>query len=272
MKKAISYEEIILNKNDSNIISKEKIDFSKEINTIEEDNTENEIIINKKNAVNNIIRLNKIPNPKQHEKNIKIKLPENKNTIHRSITYNLTTKKYPNGTYKGFIFNGKREKNGTMFFDNGAKYEGQWKNDKKHGKGVFTSSHYFDCKNFVGMKYEGEFKDDKFDGFGITTYTNGDKYEGEWKNNKQYGKGVVTYFNGEKYDGEWIDGFFEGIGIFYLKNGERFEGRFKDNKYNGYGKYFYLNGEWLEGIFKNDHPSGNCLLHKKDGSIINVAH
>ena len=272
LKKAISYEEIILNKNDSNIISKEKIDFSKEINTIEEDNTENEIIINKRNAVNNIIRLNKIPNPKQHEKNIKIKLPENKNTIHRSITYNLTTKKYPNGTYKGFIFNGKREKNGTMFFDNGAKYEGQWKNDKKHGKGVFTSSHYFDCKNFVGMKYEGEFKDDKFDGFGITTYTNGDKYEGEWKNNKQYGKGVVTYFNGEKYDGEWVDGFFEGIGIFYLKNGERFEGRFKDNKYNGYGKYFYLNGEWLEGIFKNDHPSGNCLLHKKDGNIINVAH
>ena len=53
------------------------------------------------------------------------------------------TKKYPNGTYKSFIFNGKREKNGTMFFDSGAKYEGQWKNDKKNGKGVF----YFDCKN-----------------------------------------------------------------------------------------------------------------------------
>ena len=56
------------------------------------------------------------------------------------------------------------------------------------------------------------------------------------------------------------------------KNGERYEGRFKNNKYNGYGKYFYLNGEWLEGIFKNDHPIGNCLLHKNDGTIINVFH
>ena len=82
----------------------------------------------------------------------------------------------------------------------------------------------------------------------------------------------MTYFNGEKYEGDWKEGFFEGIGIFYLKNGERFEGRFKDNKYNGYGKYFYINGEWLEGIFKNDHPSGNCLLHKKDGTVVNVLH
>ena len=279
LKKSISSEEIsISNKNKTDKI-KEKNDETKsinsfkineEINSIKEENKENDII-NKKNPVTNIIRINKIPNPKQSEKNThNIKLSNN--MIQRSITYNLTTKKYPNGTYKGIICNGKREKNGIMFFDNGAKYEGQWKNDKKHGKGVFTSSHYFDCKNFVGMKYEGDFKDDKFEGYGVTTYTNGDKYEGEWKNNKQYGKGVVTYFNGEKYDGEWIDGFFDGIGIFYLKNGERYEGRFKDNKYNGYGKYFYLNGEWLEGIFKNDHPSGNCLLHKKDGNIVNVVH
>ena len=33
-----------------------------------------------------------------------------------------------------------------------------------------------------------------------------------------------------------------------------------------------LNGDWLEGIFKNDRPSGKCLLHKADGSIVNVTH
>ena len=124
----------------------------------------------------------------------------NNNLKSKNTSFNYVTKKYPNGTYKGYILNDKREKHGIMMFDNGAKYEGQWKNDKKNGKGVFTSSHYFNCENNVGMKYEGEFKDDKFDGYGITMYTNGDKYEGEWKNNKQYGKGVVTYFNGEKYE------------------------------------------------------------------------
>ena len=228
--------------------------------------------INKRNTITNIILVNK-------NQKIKSNIPQNKtnqkisnNIIDKTATFNYVIKKYSNGTYKGYISNEKRERTGIMLFDNGAKYEGQWKNDKKNGKGVFTSSHYFDCKNFVGMKYEGEFKDDKFEGYGITTYTNGDKYEGEWKNNKQYGKGIVTYFNGEKYEGDWREGFFDGIGTFFLKNGERFEGRFKDNKYNGYGKYFYLNGEWLEGIFKNDHPSGNCLLHKKDGTVVNVTH
>ena len=223
---------------------------------------------NKKNYINNIIRLNKVNYSNINNINSITNISDK--NIPKNISYNYVTKKYPNGTYKGYILNEKREKNGIMIFDNGAKYEGQWKNDKKNGKGIFTSSHYFDCKNFVGMKYEGEFKDDKFDGFGITTYTNGDRYEGEWKNNKQYGKGIVTYFNGEKYDGDWIEGKFDGLGTFFLKNGERFEGRFKDNKYNGYGKYIYLNGDWLEGIFKNDHPSGKCLLHKKDGTIVNV--
>ena len=197
-----------------------------EINDISNDNKEISYEKNnKKNTVTNISRINKTTN-NNFNKVI------NSNIKSKNISFNYVTKKYPNGTYKGYILNDKREKNGVMIFDNGAKYEGQWRNDKKNGKGIFTSSHYYNCENYVGMKYEGEFKDDKFDGYGITMYTNGDKYEG----------------------------------------GERFEGKFKGNKYNGYGKYYYLNGDWLEGIFKNDRPSGKCLLHKADGSIVNVTH
>ena len=277
-KREISYEEIIRdkNKNEKNKINNENNDITNSFNSNNknEDNSGKKEINNNvnnkiQNKITNIIRVNKIPNLKSNNNaNPKI----SNSTISKSKTYNLITKSYPNGTYKGYILNDKREKSGIMIFNNGAKYEGQWKNDKKHGKGVFTSSHYFDCKNNVGMKYEGEFKEDKFEGFGITLYTNGDKYEGEWKNNKQYGKGIVTYFNGEKYEGDWREGMFDGIGTFFLKNGERFEGRFKDNKYNGYGKYFYINGDWLEGIFKNDHPFGNCVLHKNDGTVVNVIH
>ena len=274
LKKEISFEEEISERkvnNDkiNNENNNKTISFNSSIkidgnSKIKESNNENN---NKQNRITNIIRVNKIPNPKS-DIHTNPKITNNSNQ--KKLTY--ITKKYPNGTYKGYIYNDKREKSGIMLFDNGAKYEGQWKNDKKQGKGVFTSSHYFDCKNFVGMKYEGDFKEDKFEGYGITLYTNGDKYEGEWKNNKQYGKGIVTYFNGEKYEGDWREGMFDGIGTFFLKNGERFEGRFKDNKYNGYGKYFYLNGDWLEGVFRNDHPSGNCILHKKDGTVVNVVH
>ena len=41
---------------------------------------------------------------------------------------------YENGKYEGIIIKGKREKTGTMEYNDGTKYEGEWNNDKKHGK------------------------------------------------------------------------------------------------------------------------------------------
>ena len=224
--------------------------------------------ISLENSINSYQNKNKINN---NRNNINLRYYcSQKNLNKKTEDSQKQIKEYENGLYDGIIIDGKREQNGVMIYKNGAKYEGEWKNDKKDGKGVFTSSHYYNCRKNVGMKYEGEFRDGKLEGYGITTYTNGDKYEGEWKNNKQYGKGTVSYFDGDRYCGEWKDGKFEGIGVFYLKNGEKYEGRFVNNKYNGYGKYFYIDGSYLEGIFRNDHPKGNCLLHKNDGSVVNV--
>ncbi len=227
-------------------------------------NKSNNIIYSNYN-LNNLSKDNLLNN----NTNLTLNEEESKDNL---ILYPNQIKEYFNGKYDGIIINNKREIRGTMLYYNGAKYEGEWKNDKKNGKGIFITSHYFNCKNQVGMKYEGEFKEDKIEGIGIGTYSNGDKYEGEWKNYKPYGRGKVVYMGGASYDGEWMNGKFEGLGVFYLHNGERFEGKFSDSKYNGYGKYFYNNGDYLEGIFKNDRPFGNCLLHKLDGQIINLAH
>ena len=183
----------------------------------------------------------------------------------QNVRYRKTKKEYHDGRYEGIIINNKREIKGIMYYKNGSKYEGQWRNDKKHGKGVFISQNYNNPK-LIGIKYEGEFNNDKIEGYGVGKYTSGDKYEGEWKNNKQYGRGVLIYKEGGKYIGEWKNGKLNGNGIYYLKNGERFEGNFIDDKYNGYGKYYYNDGEFLEGIFKNDLPSGSCILHKIDGT------
>ena len=40
-----------------------------------------------------------------------------------------------------------------VIYDNGDKYLGDYKDDKKHGKGIFTLPN--------GDKYEGDWKDDK---------------------------------------------------------------------------------------------------------------
>ena len=194
---------------------------------------------------------------------------ENKLMIEKSeINYISNKKFFEDGEYEGIIINGKREIRGTMKYKNGSIYKGQWKNDKWHGKGLYRTQNY-NNPNFIGILYEGEFNNDKIEGYGIGKYSSGDQYEGEWKNNKQYGRGILNYVGGGKYIGEWKYGKLDGEGIYYLKNGERFEGKFLDNKYNGYGKYYYINGDYLEGIFKDDLPTGDCLLHKIDGTTEN---
>lgn len=56
-----------------------------------------------------------------------------------------------------------------MYAESGHCYEGEWKDDQKHGKGKYT------CKEF---SYDGEWVDGYMCGKGTYTYENGDKYVG----------------------------------------------------------------------------------------------
>jgi len=58
-----------------------------------------------------------------------------------------------------------------MKYSDGSVYEGDWKDDKRHGTGKYTSS--------LGT-YEGEWSHDQRNGKGIMRYANGDVYEGSW--------------------------------------------------------------------------------------------
>ena len=220
-----------------------------------------ELCIKPNNIKNNSLLKNKNGKTRNFSENKNVLAIDNKS----ELNFISNEKHFRDGKYKGILINGKREKKGIMKYRKGGTYEGEWKNDKRHGKGIFISQNYNNPSS-TGIKYEGEFNNDKIEGYGIGKYSSGDTYEGEWKNNKQYGRGVLNYVGGGKYIGEWKYGQLNGEGIYYLKNGERFEGRFEDNKYNGYGKYYYNNGEYLEGIFKDDLPTGNCILHKTDGT------
>ena len=51
----------------------------------------------------------------------------------------------------------------------------------KEGKGIY----YYFKNNFFGRKkYEGDWKNDKKEGKGILYYNNGTKQEGEWQDNE----------------------------------------------------------------------------------------
>ena len=114
------------------------------------------------------------------------------NVSNVSNNENLTfgVKNYENGDkYQGFIKDNKKEGRGKYFYKNGNVYEGDFKNDISEGKGVF---------NFVGgNKYIGDFKDGKANGKGVYIWSNGNKYEGDWKNGKRIGQGVFFWKNGD---------------------------------------------------------------------------
>ena len=85
------------------------------------------------------------------------------------------------------IIYGLRNSRGELY--NGSKYIGNYKNDKRDGKGIY----YFNS----GNRYEGEWKNGKREGKGIFYYNDGDREMGDYLNGKQVGKHVTLTINGE---------------------------------------------------------------------------
>lgn len=52
-----------------------------------------------------------------------------------------------------------------------------------------------------GEIYEGNWKDDKVHGRGTLTYCRGDRYIGDWHEAKKQGEGELIYANGDRFKG-----------------------------------------------------------------------
>jgi len=90
---------------------------------------------------------------------------------------------YAEECIKGNCVNGL----GTITYDNGDQYVGEWKDDKYHGQGTYT--HGPNTKS-AGDQYVGEFKNDKRHGQATYTHANGNQYVGEWKADMKHGQGT----------------------------------------------------------------------------------
>ena len=180
---------------------------------------------------------------------------------------------------------------GTYIWDNGDKYVGEWKDDKRHGQGINT---WGEGPN-KGDKYVGEWKDEKQNGQGTYTWANGDKYVGEYKGGKRHGQGTYTFPDGEKYVGEYKGGKRHGHGTYTYASGNKYIGEWKEDLENGQGTYYYLaddkykgdifigeyrdgkkhgqgtytfpDGSKGEGEWKDGKPNGYFIEYNADGSI-----
>ena len=140
----------------------------------------------------------------------------------------------------------------------GDKYEGEMKNNKPNGKGIYHS--------ITGEIKEGEFIDGKLNGQGKMTLSNGFFIQGNFINDELDGYGMtLNMTTGEKYEGEFKNGKREGKGKLIMSNEDRFEGNFINGKIEGQGKFIKKNGEIYEGYFINGIPNGKGYKKYEDG-------
>ena len=127
----------------------------------------------------------------------------------------------------------------------GDKYVGEYKNNKKHGQGMYF---YAD-----GDKYEGNFENDLYNGYGAYTWKDGTTYVGDYKNHKRDGQGTYTYTSGAKYIGGYKNNQRSGQGTYIYADGAKEVGTWENGKLNGFAITYFADGTInQEGIFKNN--------------------
>ena len=178
--------------------------------------------------------------------------------------YNEIKTKFFEGELKNNCFDGL----GTIFYEDGCCYKGEFKNGYMHGKGQFFNEHKL-------LEYEGDFVNNLFEGKGKYLFKNGEYYIGQLKEGKKSGKGTLYYKSkNKKYEGYFVNDKPEGEGIFFSDefffNGKEpiiYAGDFVKGRYEGQGLYTFPNGELYIGEFKNNLLNGNGILFYKNQKI-----
>lgn len=152
--------------------------------------------------------------------------------------------------YEGGFRLGLREGLGVYeSFPEGLVYQGSWKADKRHGKGlekhsngvIYEGDFLCDQKTGIGRIrypdgswYQGQFVNGELEGVGDYYWADGRHYVGQWTHSKMHGKGRFTYKDGKTYEGSYVEGRKEGYGV-YTWEGKKYEGGWKDGKMHGQG-------------------------------------
>ncbi|KAH9273091.1 hypothetical protein BASA83_004668 [Batrachochytrium salamandrivorans] len=184
----------------------------------------------------------------------------------------------------------------TVYLINGDRYIGDWKDNKRHGKGMqfYKQS---------GNVYEGEWENDQRHGFGtlsipITATLSindmgsiqprsstrssaalpGDSmfasssskkptvddtrvglrkvYAGAWEKDKRHGVGTFFYDAGNVYEGSWVSNQREGWGRMMYADQSVYEGEWHAEHRHGQGILQLANGDRYEGMWLQNEKEG----------------
>ncbi len=157
---------------------------------------------------------------------------------------------------KGNFEDGLLEGKGIQKLLNGCSFEGNFVRGIKNGFGKEESDEFI---------YEGEYKNDKKNGKGKLFFKNlNDSYEGNFEDNDINGNGIYKWENGEIYKGNFLKGKMNGEGKYTWPDGGCYKGNYINNIKEGNGIFKWSNGKIYEGPFKNGNPNGNGILIVKN--------
>jgi hypothetical protein len=153
--------------------------------------------------------------------------------------------------YIGEYRNDRKHGKGIQTYEDGTIYEGDWANGKRNGHGILSRVL---CSQERQRIYTGLWKNDKPTGFGLLVYENGGVYEGEFKEGLRHGVGSMYYPTGAIYLGRWSEDKRDGIGRMVLGvSGNFYEGEYRQDLKNGRGRFFHLaTGQIQEGVWYDD--------------------
>lgn len=161
--------------------------------------------------------------------------------------------------YYGDIKDDKKHGYGVLTYPNGDVYAGDWIADKRHGRGLFRCD---------GLLYDGDWKNDLENGHGVYKHSESDAfdddswedmYEGAWLDGLQHGYGIDTWADidgvpGEVYRGYYKKGKRHGYGLYIEPRENRmYDGYWRKDKRHGSGREYKLKlrleGEWDEDTY-----------------------
>ncbi|XP_031836896.1 uncharacterized protein LOC116428866 [Nomia melanderi] len=192
---------------------------------------------------------------------IKRKIELAKRNGWRHAIFNPADKLLVKGYYKGEWRNDKKEGKGSQLnrynnyrnHRNGFVYEGDWFNGKRHGYGTLSKIYGQLDAGIIRKCYIGQWENGKKHGFGYNWYEDNSYYEGNFCQNKRQGYGRIWYCNGDYYEGCWKNDLYDGMGIFVKFNGNRYEGEFVTGKKEGLGTFYHIvTGQKQYGAWKDD--------------------
>ena len=132
----------------------------------------------------------------------------------------------------------------------GGTYEGQFKDNQRHGLGEYINE-------ANDEKFVGQFMDDSaIDG--TYSYNNGDVYKGTFLNSMKHGYGEYMYANGNRYIGGYYKDSMQGFGTFYFITGAKYEGGIYNGMYHGPAIYYYEPGSEFKSFIGN-YKNGNII-------------